>query len=274
MIYKENQMMSSESGKRRFKPIWDCSSEGRSEQTVAADLEREWRDELRATPADDLAKEIDLFRVLLVAKRDACPSEPALNIEDVPQLTLAILRGANLSGADLGSANLIEANLTEANLTSANLIDAKLSRATLSGTDFTKADIAGTDFRNADLSNVKGMTLQQLSSAKVNENTTVTKFIKAIPSGGPTAPWIFVVCVASFSLIRLGSEWARVMEWVLGLVGCIPTRAIPDRAQLRHRRWVGDRGLADLRIRNMPFQRRSPDFLPADDNRDRGGDRH
>jgi hypothetical protein len=63
-------------------------------ETIAAEREKTWRDEVRARPVDELANETDLMRIFLVAKREADPSEAALNIDDAPQLTLAILRAA------------------------------------------------------------------------------------------------------------------------------------------------------------------------------------
>jgi hypothetical protein len=64
-----------------------------SEQ-AAADLEREWREEVRATSGPELARETDLLRVLLRTKKDARTDEPTLQIPDTPEVTLAILRSA------------------------------------------------------------------------------------------------------------------------------------------------------------------------------------
>ncbi len=63
-------------------------------EAAAADLESAWREEVRSARADRLIKERDLFRVLLLAKLNAEPSERQLTIDDLPELTLAILRGA------------------------------------------------------------------------------------------------------------------------------------------------------------------------------------
>jgi hypothetical protein len=72
--------------------------EGRGHKLVsekaAAELEKAWRNEVRARQVDDLVKETDLVRVFLAAKREADPSEAALNIDDAPRLTLAVLRAA------------------------------------------------------------------------------------------------------------------------------------------------------------------------------------
>jgi hypothetical protein len=72
--------------------------EGRGHKLVseaaAAEFERALRAEVRAATVEDLAKEVDLVRLLLVAKREAEPSEAALQVADAPQLTLALLRSA------------------------------------------------------------------------------------------------------------------------------------------------------------------------------------
>jgi len=72
--------------------------EGRGHKLVseaaAAELEKALRTEVRTATVEDLAKELDLWRLLLVAKREAGPSEAAIQVGDAPQLTLALLRSA------------------------------------------------------------------------------------------------------------------------------------------------------------------------------------
>ena len=63
-------------------------------ETAAEEFEKAWRDEVRSTSVDDLARESDLVRVLRAAKREAAPSEDPLRIDDSSQLTLAVLRSA------------------------------------------------------------------------------------------------------------------------------------------------------------------------------------
>jgi predicted KAP-like P-loop ATPase len=63
-------------------------------ESSASHFERKWRAEVRAASATNLAREIDLLRVLAVTKNDASSEEPALDIPDVAQLTLAILKAA------------------------------------------------------------------------------------------------------------------------------------------------------------------------------------
>lgn len=72
--------------------------EGRGHKLVseaaAAEFGRTLRAEVRAAAVKDLAKETDLWRLLLVAKREAEPGEPLPQVADEPQLTLALLRSA------------------------------------------------------------------------------------------------------------------------------------------------------------------------------------
>src|SRR5207253_677102 len=63
-------------------------------ESTARDFERDWRAEVRAAPAIEIAEEADLLRVLAVAKSDAASGEPALDIPNLPILTLAILKAA------------------------------------------------------------------------------------------------------------------------------------------------------------------------------------
>lgn len=63
-------------------------------ETAAADFEKSWRDEVRSTSGQDLAKEHDLLRVLAVAKDQAEAGEVTAEIDDLPELTLALLRSA------------------------------------------------------------------------------------------------------------------------------------------------------------------------------------
>ena len=51
-------------------------------------------------------------------------------------------------------------------------------RAELTGADFTKADVKGADFRNTNISKVKGLTIQQIRSAKTDESTKIPRSFK------------------------------------------------------------------------------------------------
>lgn len=60
----------------------------------AAQLERAWRDRVRAAPAEHLADEKELTKVLWLTVREAEPGEPALVIDPTPAVTAALLRSA------------------------------------------------------------------------------------------------------------------------------------------------------------------------------------
>jgi uncharacterized protein YjbI with pentapeptide repeats len=81
-------------------------------------------------------------------------------------LDRADLTWADLSGADLSGARFLEASLRSAKLHKANLSGAFLLRADISEADLSGADLSGTDLRFADLRGVKGLTEEQLISAK------------------------------------------------------------------------------------------------------------
>lgn len=63
-------------------------------ESAARGFETAWREEVQAAHSEQLVKEPDLLRVLLLAKRDAGPSEDPLIILDSPEMTLALLRSA------------------------------------------------------------------------------------------------------------------------------------------------------------------------------------
>jgi hypothetical protein len=70
--------------------------EGAGHKLVSKDaatrFEEDWRSEVRLANPAALAAEADLLRLLLAAKGGANPGEPAMQIADSPELTLAILR--------------------------------------------------------------------------------------------------------------------------------------------------------------------------------------
>jgi hypothetical protein len=63
-------------------------------ESAAYKFEECWRTEVRSATADSLIEESELLGILLAAKRDAGPTEPALDIADSPSVTLALLRSA------------------------------------------------------------------------------------------------------------------------------------------------------------------------------------
>ena len=74
-------------------------------EKTALEFEKAWREEVRSTSVNELATEYDLLGVLLRTKRAATPQECPLNIEDSPEMTLAVLRAAKdeIIGQYLGS---------------------------------------------------------------------------------------------------------------------------------------------------------------------------
>lgn len=63
-------------------------------EAAAKKFEGEWRSEVRSAPIDFLVKERQLLRILLLAKHEADPTEPPLDIPDSPSMTRALLRSA------------------------------------------------------------------------------------------------------------------------------------------------------------------------------------
>jgi hypothetical protein len=60
----------------------------------AAEFEKTWRSEVRASPAAKLVQERDLGAVLFVAMHEADASEGTLTVPNAPDMTLALLRSA------------------------------------------------------------------------------------------------------------------------------------------------------------------------------------
>ena len=83
-------------------------------------------------------------------------------------LTGIILPKAKLWGADLRGAYLVEADLNGARLTEANLKRAKLIGAKLGGAGLYKADLTDADLSGADLRGAKGLSQEQLNSARAD----------------------------------------------------------------------------------------------------------
>jgi hypothetical protein len=63
-------------------------------EEIAADLEKCWRAQVRAKSVQELVQEPDPLQLVLFAKRESGPSEPAVAVPDTPELTLALLRSA------------------------------------------------------------------------------------------------------------------------------------------------------------------------------------
>lgn len=63
-------------------------------ESAAQELEAQWRAEVRAASADDLARESNLLRVLLFAQGDLPEDEPPLKVPADLKVTLVVLRAA------------------------------------------------------------------------------------------------------------------------------------------------------------------------------------
>jgi hypothetical protein len=63
-------------------------------ESAAAELEKSWRGEVRASPASQLVRERDVGAILFAAKHEAAPSEDTLTVHNSADLTLTILRSA------------------------------------------------------------------------------------------------------------------------------------------------------------------------------------
>ncbi|MBK3568984.1 pentapeptide repeat-containing protein [Streptomyces sp. MBT62] len=100
-------------------------------------------------------------------------SEARLGLADLSRAKLggaklmnARLTHAKLFRADLGGANLSRVTAVRADLRRTDLNGARLSGAQLNGASFDGANLNQSDLTGADLSDAKGLTLQQLRSAK------------------------------------------------------------------------------------------------------------
>lgn len=86
-----------------------------------------------------------------------------LPLDEVDDLVLAYLRGAELAGAFLSGADLFAADLATADLRGADLGSAHLGSADLSGADLSRANLFGTDLGWAELrgANLRGADLRR-----------------------------------------------------------------------------------------------------------------
>ncbi len=94
----------------------------------------------------------------------------SVSLEEIT-LSGVVLINAQLQGAFLKGAGLKGANLAFANLEGANLDGACLEKATLTKANFSGVSLVETDLTNTDLSQVRGLTPDQLTSARGNAST-------------------------------------------------------------------------------------------------------
>lgn len=90
----------------------------------------------------------------------------------------AQLKNANFSGSDLSNASLRSAELQQAHLWMTNLKNADLSGANLNGANLSDANLSGANLYDADLTATKGLTINQIKSAKNWENAIFDENIK------------------------------------------------------------------------------------------------
>ena len=103
-------------------------------------------------------------------------------------LSYASLCDANIRGACLNSADLNEARLNGANLDGADLTLAQLKGANLRGANLTSAILTHANLEGADLTGVRGLTSEQITSARIDEKTRLPDGLRRPepPSTGPS----------------------------------------------------------------------------------------
>ena len=114
------------------------------------------------------------------------------NPETPPDLSHAILFGANLSKADLrmaklGGVKLRGANLSGANLRGADLVEADLIGVDLSGAKLREANLHGAflvavKLDGADLSTARGLSQPQINAARGDKDTKLPEEFQRPPS--------------------------------------------------------------------------------------------
>jgi hypothetical protein len=96
-----------------------------------------------------------------------------------PDLSYAVMRGADLMLADLSGADMRECDLVLANLRGADLRNADLSGANLVGARLLGVDLAHATVRGADLSTAEDLTDEQLRQTKGDAGTKLPEGIQA-----------------------------------------------------------------------------------------------
>jgi hypothetical protein len=85
---------------------------------------------------------------------------------------------ANLSDAVIDQVNADRAVFTEANMSNASLCHSSFRNAVMWAVDFTGARFEDTDLRGAKLYNAKGLTIDQLKKAIIDESTLLSKDLR------------------------------------------------------------------------------------------------
>jgi len=87
------------------------------------------------------------------------------------------LEGANLAEADARDVVMHDARLTNALLRNINLTGADLERADARGADLAGALLRGTNLKGADLRGARGLIVEQLAEAVIDETTRLPDYI-------------------------------------------------------------------------------------------------
>ena len=116
---------------------------------------------------------------LLMRDVDAWNSWRAANPKVKPDITYAVMRGANLPLANLSRAQLREADLVLANLRGADLRHADLSGANLVGARLMGVDLAQANICGADLSTAEDLTEEQLRETEGDSFTKLPEDVQA-----------------------------------------------------------------------------------------------
>ncbi|MGD0362446.1 MAG: pentapeptide repeat-containing protein [Bryobacteraceae bacterium] len=101
------------------------------------------------------------------------------NPKEKPDLSFAVMRGADLMLADLSGAVLCEADLVLANLRGADLRHADLHGANLVGARLMGVDLAHANICGADLSTAEDLTEEQLRHARGDAQTKLPDDVHA-----------------------------------------------------------------------------------------------
>ena len=101
------------------------------------------------------------------------------NPKEKPDLSFAVMRGADLMLANLSGAVLCEADLVLANLRGADLRHADLRGANLVGARLMGVDLAHANICGADLSTAEDLTEEQLRHTRGNAQTRLPEELRA-----------------------------------------------------------------------------------------------
>src|SRR5579871_2420109 len=125
---------------------------------------------------------------LLMRDVDAWNTWRADNPKVKPDLSYAVMRGADLTLANLAHAHLHEADLVLADLRGADMRHADLSGANLVGARLMGVDLAHANICGADLSTAEDLTDEQLRGTKGDTDTKLPEELHAPEKWAPKSP--------------------------------------------------------------------------------------